>query len=334
MTYWKQIRPAFALVSLLLTGLYSSLTYAGEGVVLSLRSQDIDLFVDVLLVNADKDDASGIYEDANTALVGAIITDAKRLLRGKADLYDSFAAIGLTHGDSPPLYHIEKEKLTERQLLTGFVHSAFEDQVAADVIPIFRAVVNKSGSNGSGVAVFGLTVPQSLKNEGSDYMLVIQAASHSLGALSWLTAEAKSNLSGGGKFFQQNFGGVISVALIDKRTSKAVWAMQRTIRDFEKAQMQALKIVRELANALPDSGSNAHQETEVDAARLETLAEAKVALNAGKLSRDKFDEIAGRLRSKYEKALADLESKKKAGAISPPAFEILSLKAKIDYSGG
>lgn len=333
--YWNKVRQSQPVASVLFAlCLYSNAIIAAEGPAVVLRNNDVDLFVDVLLVNEDKDGESGFFEDANSALMSAIIGDAKRQLRGKVNLYDSFAAIGLSHGDSPALYHIENEKLTKRQLLTGVVHSAFEEQVALDAVQLFRTIVNKSGSNGNAVAAFGLAVSQALQNEGSDYLLVIQASSHSVGALTWLTADAKSNLSGGGKFLQQVFGGVISVALIDKRTSKAIWAMQRTIRDYEKAQMQTLKIVRELANALPDAPGDAIKTAPADVSQFNSLAEAKEALKANVLSREQYDEVADRLRNKYEKALADLESKRKKGEISPPAFEILSLKAKIDYSGG
>ena len=330
--YWKQVKQVMALsVLALLAVLHTSFSHADEGGKLTLRTREIDLFVDVLLVNEDKEGSSGVYEDANTALMTAIVTDSKRLLRGKTDLYDSFAAIGLTHGDTPALYHIDNEKLTTSPLHTGPAYSAFDDQVAVDAVSVFRAVVNGSGSNGSDVASFNLTVPYGLMNEGSEYMLVIQAASHSLGALPWLTTDAKYSLSGGAKLFQQNFGGVISVALIDKRTARAVWAMQRTIRGFEKAQMQSLKIVRDLASALRGVSEQAKP---IDVNNYETLNDAKSALKANILSRDQFDQVAARLRSRYEKDLADLESKRKAGSISPPAFEILSIKAKIDYSGG
>jgi hypothetical protein len=130
-------------------------------------------------------------------------------------------------------------------------------------------------------------------------------------------------------------GGSVTIALIDKQESKVLWAMQRAVKDFNQIQVLSKKMVRNFNRVLPSAPELVPAVPEpIVTTGFRNLRQAKLAFRAEKITRDQYDATATELQKAYWAALTKLSDRKAAGEISDAAFDLLSVQAELDYTGG
>jgi hypothetical protein len=177
----------------------------------------------------------------------------------------------------------------------------------------------------------------------SRYLLFLQTSARHVPAGKSISIGVLTSLATGGTYSRMPMsGGLVSVALIDKQSSRVLWAMQRPVKDFNQLQIVAIRLMAALSKALPSDGTaaagniaaNSPEVINANAApEYRSLKDVKLALRAGTIDRAEYDRIAKTLESQYHAVLDGLKKKQQSGEISDTAFEILSVKSELEYTG-
>lgn len=322
---------------------------------IKLESSSIDLFADVLVVNDIGGKVDGVYDDANAALLSAIVHDAKAILAGKVVIADAKLTNGMLLGDDSTLVYAHAGKATAARFEGHATEDSSESLAPKQTMTFFRSVIdNPSIAPTYSVLAgrergqrhpqsFPVTIPTGGLGGSSRYLLFVQASARHVPfgktlAIGLATAAASS----GTYYMMLMSGGSVNVALIDKQSSRVLWAMQRPIREFNQIQIATLKLVQGLNRNLvsnTDVAANGILPTSSDTgtAAISTdyrsLKEAKLALRAGAIDRVAYDLAAEVLEGRYRETVDGLTKKKQSGEISDAAFDILSVKARLEYTG-
>jgi hypothetical protein len=314
---------------------------------IKLESNSLDLFVDILVVNDIGGRIDGVYEDANTALLSAVAHDARTILADDAVVSDVKLANGMVIGDQIKLVNAKAGKSTGDTFVAHTTSDSIDSLAPAESMAFFRDLINNpaiapkySALSGRDrgqrhPANFALPLPGAGLGGSSRYLLFVQAAARHVPVGKSIGLGVLVGI------MPVSFGSV-NVALIDKQSSRVLWAMQRPIRDINQIQLVAIKLVRSLDKTLL---FNSHVTAENVATnpqeavgqsvppKYRSIRDAKLALNAGSIDRAEYDRVAAELESQYRQVLDGLKKKELSGEISDAALEILSAKAELEYTG-
>lgn len=307
---------------------------AAKGSLLTLDSKSIDVLVDVLLVNDIGGRVDGVYEDANALLQTAIEADVRKATARNAEISNVVLSSGILLGEDTKLVNALNGKATESEFKGKASNAGNSVAIADHFAPYFRSVVKGSAAGRRRATHFDVALPSDALPGSSRYLLFVQSSARHVPFGKTLAIGVATGMATGFVYMPMS-GGSVTIALIDKQDSKVLWAMQRQVKDFDQIQILTKKMVHTFSRALPAGPEPAPVVVEPDATgRFKNLRDAKLALRAEKITRDQYDNAATEMQKAYWAALATLRDRKALGEISDAAFQILTVQAKLDYTGG
>ncbi len=315
----------------------------------------IDVVIDALIIHDVKGPVDGIYEDANDAMLDTITEEIHRNLGSIASIFSINTANGFM-ADVQPMFYANDDQITDRQFRPHFVtgdQARFgtpEFKQFGQKVFALTAQYSKQAENGflTGFGVrkasyvnFPISTASIATTSDARYLLLAQVyfrhvpllKSVGVGLLTATVDNYQAHLEGR-NFFVYTYplsNGAVNLVLIDRETSKAVWAGQKQLREFTQTQDVTGNLLRVLAQEplfekpKTDDGSLSSNSSR----QYSRVYDMKVALKKNEITRAQYDELARQAKAQYIQVLAELDQKLNNKEISEAAYLVYKTNAKM-----